>query len=67
MQGPTRAAKKEETSNLSSGQEMKAGFMIMTLEQSSSHPSGRVILLPSKKVGIDEVRLQEHVVRFLEQ
>jgi len=46
---------------------MKAGFMVMTQEQSISHPSGRVILLHSKRVEADEVILQEHVVCFLEQ
>jgi len=46
---------------------MKAGFMIMTQEQSNSHPSGRVILLPSQRIEADEVRLHEHVVCFLEQ
>jgi len=51
---------------LSSEQEMKTGYMVMTQEQSNSHPSGRVILLPSKRVVADEVRLQEHVVCFLE-
>ena len=59
-------AKRKETSILSSEQEMKAGFMVMTQEQSNSHPSGRVIL-PSKRVETDEVRLQEHVVCFFEQ
>jgi hypothetical protein len=29
---------------------MKAGFVVMTQEQCNSHPSGRVILLPSKRV-----------------
>jgi len=55
--------KSKETSILSSEQEKKAGFMVMTQEQSNSHPSGRVIL-PSKRVETDEVRLQEHVVFF---
>ena len=36
-------------------------------EQINSHRSGRVVLLPSKRVGADEVRLNEHVVCFLEQ
>ena len=40
--------------------------MVMTQEQSNSHPSGRVILLPYKRVEADEVRPQEHVVCFLE-
>jgi len=40
--------------------------MVMTQEQ-SSHPSGRVILVPFKRVEADEVRLQEHVFCFLEQ
>ena len=35
-------------------------------ETKQCHPSGRVILLPSKRVGADEVRLQEYVC-FLEQ
>jgi len=30
-------------------------------------PSGRVILLPSKRVEADEVRLQEHLMSVLEQ
>jgi len=58
--------KRKETSILSSEQEMKAGFMVLTQEQSNS-PSGRVILLPSKRVETDEVRFQEHVVYVLEQ
>jgi len=58
--------KRKETSILSSEQEMKAGFMVMIQEQSNSHPSGRVILLPSKRVEADEVILQEHVC-FLEE
>ena len=58
---------RKEASILSSEQEMRAGFMVMTQEQSNSHPSGRIILLPSKGVEADEVRLQEHVVCFLEQ
>jgi len=57
--------KMKEASILSSEQEMKAGFMVMTQEQNNSDPSGRVILLPSKRVEAD--RLQEHVVCFLEQ
>ena len=52
---------------LSSEQEMKAGFMVMTQEHSNSHLSGRVVLLPSKSVEADEFRLQEFVVFFLEQ
>jgi len=48
---------RKEASILSSEQEMKTGYMVMTQEQSSSHPSGRVILLPSKRVEADEVRL----------
>ena len=59
--------KRKEISILSSEQELKAGFIIMTQEQSNSHPSGRVILLPSKRVETVEVRLEEHVVHFLEQ
>ena len=55
------------TSILSSYQAMKADFMVMTQEQSNGHPSGRVMLLPSKGVEADEVRLQEHVVCVLEQ
>ena len=39
--------KRKETSILRSEQEMKAGFMAMSQEQISSHPSGGVILLPS--------------------
>ena len=58
---------KKETSIPSSEQEMKAMFMVMSQEQISSHPSGRVILLPSKRVEAGEVRLHEHVVCFLEQ
>jgi len=60
-------AKRKETSIRSSEQEMKAGFMVMTQEQSSSLPSGRVILLPSKRVEADEVRLQDCIFCFLEQ
>ena len=60
------AERRKETSILSSKQEMKAGFVVMTREQSNSHSTGRVILLPSKRVVADEVRLQEHVVCFLE-
>ena len=68
VQGPTRTGQKRKgASILSSGQEMKAGFVVMTQEQSNSRPSGRVILLPSKRVEADEVRLQDHVVCFLEQ
>jgi len=59
--------KKKETSILSSEEEMKGGFVVMTQEQSNRHPTGRVIFLPSKTVEADEVRLQEHVVCFLEQ
>jgi len=58
--------KRKETSILSSEQELKAGFMVMIQEQSNS-PSGKVILLPSKRVEADEVRLQEHVSCVLEQ
>jgi len=58
--------KRKETSILSSEQELKAVFMVMTQEKSNS-PSGRFILLPSKRVDADEVRLQDHVVCFLEQ
>ena len=58
---------RKEASILNSEQEMKTGYMVMTQEQSNSHPSGRVILLPAKRVEADEVRLQEHVVCFLEQ
>jgi len=59
--------KRKEASILSSEQDMKAGFVVMTQEQSNSHASGRVILLPSKRVEADEVRLQDHVICFLEQ
>jgi len=59
--------KRKKTSILSSEQEVKTGFMVMTQEQSNSHPSRRVILLPSKRVEADEVILQEHVVCFLEK
>ena len=59
--------KRKEAAILSSEQEMKVGFMVMTQEQSNSDPSGRVILVPSKRVEADEVRFQEHVVCFLEQ
>jgi len=52
---------------LFSEQEMEARFMVMTQEQSNSHPSGRVTLLPYKRDGADEVGLQEHVACFLEQ
>ena len=58
--------KRKGTCILSSEQEMKAGFMVMTQEQSNCHPSGREIPLPSKRVEADEVRLQECVVCFLE-
>ena len=58
--------KRKETSFLSSEQEMKARIMVMTQEQSNSHPNGRVILLPSRRVEADEVRLHENVC-FLEQ
>ena len=57
--------KRKETSILSSEQEMKARFMVMThkstvlpVEESSSCHS---------RVEADEVRLHEHVVSFLEQ
>ena len=40
--------------------------MVMTHEQSNS-PSGRVMLLPSKRVEADEVSLHEHFVCVLEQ
>jgi len=50
-------SKKKEASILSSEQEMKAGLVFIAQEQSNSHPSGRVILLPSKRVEADEVRL----------
>jgi len=46
---------------------MKAGFMVLTYEKSNGCPSGTVILLPSKRVEADEVRLQEHVDCFLER
>jgi hypothetical protein len=59
--------KRKEASILSSEQEMKAGFVVMTQEQSNSHASRRVILLPLKRVEADEVRLQDHVICFLEQ
>ena len=59
--------KRKYTSVLSSEQEMKAGFMVLTQEQSNTHPIGRVILLPSKRVEADEVRRQEHVACFCEQ
>ena len=59
--------KRKATSILGSEQEMKARFMLMSQEQINSHPSRRVILLPSKRVEADEVRLGEHVVCFLEQ
>jgi len=59
--------KRKEASIPSSEQEMKDGFLVMTQEQSNSHPSGRVIILSSKRVEADEVRLQDHVVCFLEQ
>jgi len=59
--------KRREASILSSEQEMKAGFVVMTQEQSNSYPSGRIILLLSKRVEADEVRRQDHVVCFLEQ
>ena len=58
--------KMKEASILSLEREMKTGFMVMTQEQSNSHPSGRVIL-PSKRVETDEARLQEPVVCFFEQ
>ena len=60
-------ANRKEASIPSSEQMMKAGFMVMTREQSSSLPSGRFILLPSKRVEADEVRPQDHVFCFLEQ
>jgi len=41
-------AKRKETSILSSEQEVKAGFMVITQEQNNSHPSGKVIFMPSK-------------------
>jgi len=59
--------KRKETSILSSEQEVKAGFMVMTQEQSKSHPTGTVILLPSQRVEAGEVRLQEHVACLCEQ
>jgi len=58
---------RKETSIPSSEQEVRAGFMVVTQERSNSHPSERVIFLPSKRVEADEVRLQEHVFCFLEQ
>jgi len=60
-------ANRKETSILSLEQEMKAGFMVVTQEQSSSLLNGRVILLPSKRVEAGEVRLQDRVFCFLEQ
>jgi hypothetical protein len=59
--------KRKEASIPSLEQEMKTGFVVMTQEQSNSHPSGRVIVLPSKRVEADEVSLQKHVVCFIEQ
>ena len=68
VQGPTRTDQKgKRTSFLSSEQEMKARFMVMSQEQIASHPSGRVIILPFKRVEADEVRLHKHFVCFLEQ
>jgi hypothetical protein len=68
MQGPTRTGqKRKEASVLSSEQEMRAGFVVMIQVQSNSHPSGRIILLPYKRVEADEDRIQDHVVCFLEQ
>jgi len=58
--------KRKEASNASLEQEMKAGVMVMTQEQCNS-TSGRVILLPSKRVEADEVRHQECIVCFIEQ
>jgi len=58
--------KRKETSILSSGQEMKAGFMVMTQDKATVIPV-EVILLPCKRVEAEEVILQEHVVCFLEQ
>jgi len=60
-------SERKEASILSSEHEMKTGCMVMTQEQSNIHPRGRVKVLPSKRVEADEVRLQEHVVCFLEQ
>ena len=45
--------KRKEAAILSSEQEMKVGFMVMTQEQSNSDLSGRVILMPSKRVEAD--------------
>ena len=67
VQGHTRTGQKGKRLPESSEQEMKARSMIMTWEQINSHPSGRVILLPFKRVEADEVRLQECFVCFIEQ
>jgi len=53
VQEPPRTGQKGKRLPFSSELEMKAGFMVMTQEQSSSHPSGRIILLPSKRVEAD--------------
>jgi len=57
--------KREETSILSSEQEMKAGLIVMTQEQSRSHPSGRFIFLPSKRVEADETDFKGILSVFL--
>jgi len=56
--------KTKETSILSSEQEMKARLIFMTQEQSSSHPSGRFIFLPSKRVEADETDFKGMVRQF---
>ena len=60
-----RTKRKEETSILSSEQEMKARLIVMTQEQSSSHPSGRFIFLPSKRVEADETYFRGMLSVFL--
>jgi len=65
--GLQEQAKKKRDFHSKSELEMKAGFMVVPQEQTNSDPNGRMIVLPSKMVEADEVRLQEHVVCLLEQ
>jgi len=56
--------KRKENSILSSEQ-MKARLTVMTQEQSSSHPSGRFMFLPSKRVEADETDFRGMLSVFL--
>ena len=57
--------KRKQTFILSAKQEMKAGLIVITQEQSSSHPSGRFIFLPSKRVEADETYFKVMLSVFL--